>query len=84
MEFFEAPAFSRFLANYLDDERYRALQNALAMSPDLGDLMPGTGGFQAALGGLSQRQVAARRIACHLLLARRPEPDLVDDHLRQE
>jgi mRNA-degrading endonuclease RelE of RelBE toxin-antitoxin system len=46
MEFFEAPAFSRFLANYLDDERYRALQNALAMSPDLGDLMPGTGGFR--------------------------------------
>jgi mRNA-degrading endonuclease RelE of RelBE toxin-antitoxin system len=46
MEFFEAPAFSGLLANYLDDERYRALQNALAMSPGLGDLIPGTGGFR--------------------------------------
>ena len=46
MEFFEAPAFTRHLARYLDDEQYRALQNALADGPQAGDLMPGTGGFR--------------------------------------
>jgi mRNA-degrading endonuclease RelE of RelBE toxin-antitoxin system len=46
MEFFEAPAFTRHLSRYLDDEQYRALQNTLANAPELGDLMPGTGGFR--------------------------------------
>jgi mRNA-degrading endonuclease RelE of RelBE toxin-antitoxin system len=46
MEFFEAPAFSRHLSDYLDEEQYRALQNALACDPGLGDLIPGTGGFR--------------------------------------
>jgi hypothetical protein len=46
MEFFEAPAFTRYLSRYLNDEQYRELQTALASTPDLGDLMPGTGGFR--------------------------------------
>lgn len=46
MEFFEAPAFTRYLSHYLDDEQYHRIQNALANSPELGDLMPGTGGFR--------------------------------------
>ena len=46
MEFFEAPAFTRHLPRYLDDEQYRALQVALATAPEMGDLMPGTGGFR--------------------------------------
>jgi mRNA-degrading endonuclease RelE of RelBE toxin-antitoxin system len=46
MEFFEAPAFTRHLARYLDDEGYRNLQNTLAHTPDLGDMIPGTGGFR--------------------------------------
>jgi hypothetical protein len=46
MEFFEAPAFTRHLARYLDDEQYLILQNTLANTPELGDLMPGTGGFR--------------------------------------
>ena len=46
MEFFEAPAFTRHLARYMDDEQYRTLQNVLANTPELGDLMPGTGGFR--------------------------------------
>jgi hypothetical protein len=29
MELFEAPAFTRHPSQYLDDEQYRALQNAL-------------------------------------------------------
>jgi hypothetical protein len=46
MEFFEAPAFTRYLSSYLDDEGYRTLQQELTRSPEAGDLIPGTGGFR--------------------------------------
>src|SRR6266446_1934677 len=46
MEFIEAPAFTRQLANYLIDDDYREFQAQLGANPDLGDLMPGTGGFR--------------------------------------
>ena len=46
MEFIEAPAFTRHLADYLNDEDYRFLQMRLEANPELGDLMPGTGGFR--------------------------------------
>jgi hypothetical protein len=46
MEFIEAPAFTRHLADYLADDDYRALQRELARDPGKGDLMPGTGGFR--------------------------------------
>lgn len=46
MEFIEAPAFTRNLSSYLDDDGYRELQNYLARGPEMGDLIPGTGGFR--------------------------------------
>ncbi len=46
MEFFEAPAFTRYIAAYLDDDQCRGLQDALAQNPELGDVMPQTGGFR--------------------------------------
>jgi hypothetical protein len=46
MEFIEAPAFTRYVSDYLDDAGYRELQSELARHPELGDLMPGTGGFR--------------------------------------
>jgi hypothetical protein len=46
MEFIEAPAFTRRLSDYLNDDRYSDLQAKLGANPDLGDLMPGTGGFR--------------------------------------
>ncbi len=45
MEFIEAPAFTHHLAKYFEDEQYRKLQDALA-APELGDVIPGTGGFR--------------------------------------
>lgn len=45
MEFIEA-GFYRHLSKYLDDDQYRTLQVELATNPELGDLMPGTGGFR--------------------------------------
>jgi hypothetical protein len=46
MEFVEAPAFSRRRADYLDDDQLRRLQSELGNTPEIGDLMPGTGGFR--------------------------------------
>ena len=45
MEFIEAPAFTRHLPDYLTDDEYKGLQAKLGANPELGDLMPGTGGF---------------------------------------
>ena len=36
MEFFEAPAFTRYLPEYLEDEGYRELQQELARTPEAG------------------------------------------------
>lgn len=44
--FFETPLFSRLLADYLSDDAYRELQRTLMENPELGDVMPGTGGFR--------------------------------------
>jgi len=44
--FFETPLFSRLLADYLTDEAYQGLQKMLMENPELGDVMPGTGGFR--------------------------------------
>ena len=44
--FFETPLFSRLLPEYLDDDSYSELQQALVANPEAGDLMPGTGGFR--------------------------------------
>src|SRR5207302_6461923 len=46
MEFIEAPAFTRHISEYLTDDAYRELQAELADNPELGDRMPGTGGFR--------------------------------------
>jgi len=46
MEFIEAPAFTRHLPGYLSEEGYQELQARLAANPEMGDLMPGTGGFR--------------------------------------
>ena len=46
MEFIEAPTFTALVAEYLEDDEYRALQSFLAGEPEAGDVMPGTGGFR--------------------------------------
>lgn len=46
MEFIEAPAFSLYLTDYLNDEQYGRLQEIISRNPEAGDLMPGTGGFR--------------------------------------
>lgn len=46
VEFVEAPAFTRHLPKYLDDDEYHLLQMHLARNPDAGAVIPGTGGFR--------------------------------------
>ena len=46
LQFVEAPAFSRYRDDYLDDEGFRMLQLALAANPEEGDLIPGAGGIR--------------------------------------
>ena len=44
--FVELPAFGRHRADYLDDEQFRGLQNALLDNPEAGDVIEGTGGLR--------------------------------------
>ena len=45
-QFVEAPAFSRYREDYLDDEAFGELQQNLARNPEEGDLVPGAGGIR--------------------------------------
>ena len=46
LAFLETPLFTRLLGDHLADESYRKLQRALMENPEMGDVMPGTGGFR--------------------------------------
>ncbi len=55
MRFIETPVFTRVLVELLDDEEYRALQLALVYRPDLGPVIPRSGGLRKARWSLSGR-----------------------------
>jgi mRNA-degrading endonuclease RelE of RelBE toxin-antitoxin system len=44
VEFLETPLFTKLLSGYLEDDQYQQLQHFLALDPEAGDVMPGTGG----------------------------------------
>ena len=44
--FFELPPFERHRKTYLNDDAYRQLQQELMASPEMGDVMEGTGGLR--------------------------------------
>ena len=46
MEFIEAPAFTRFLSDYMSDDHFREMQTFLIANPEAGDVIQGTGGFR--------------------------------------
>jgi len=46
LSFIEAPIFTRRVYDYLSDAEYAALQWALALRPDAGALIPGSGGLR--------------------------------------
>jgi mRNA-degrading endonuclease RelE of RelBE toxin-antitoxin system len=46
MTFIETRLFTRLIAEYLADEEYSALQQALMANPEAGDLIRGSGGVR--------------------------------------
>ena len=46
MEYIESPLFSKLVSSYLEDEEYAILQWDLALHPEKGDLIPGSGGLR--------------------------------------
>ena len=53
--FVELPAFARYRADYLSDEAFRGLQNALMANPEAGDVISGTGGLRKVRHGDPRR-----------------------------
>jgi mRNA-degrading endonuclease RelE of RelBE toxin-antitoxin system len=46
MEFIEAPAFTRYLHDYLTDDEFLGLQSFLLKHPEAGKVVPGSGGVR--------------------------------------
>ena len=44
--FVETPIFSRLIYDYLDEDEYAAFQWTLAVRPDQGKIIPGSGGLR--------------------------------------
>jgi hypothetical protein len=44
--FVELPAFAKYRADYLDDEGFRGLQQAMLKNQEAGDVIEGTGGLR--------------------------------------
>ena len=53
--FVEAPLFTKLVGEYLSDEEYAALQAALTENPELGDVIPGSGGVRKVRWGIRGR-----------------------------
>lgn len=46
LSFVETPLFTRLVSDFLSDEEYAALQTALLANPQIGALIPGSGGLR--------------------------------------
>ena len=55
MRFVETPVFTRAVTALLDEEQYRALQLALALRPEQGDVIRGSGGLRKLRWGIAGR-----------------------------
>ena len=55
LTFVETKLFTHLVQNYLSDDEYAALQNAIAANPEAGDLIRGSGGVRKLRWGLAGR-----------------------------
>jgi len=44
--FFETSSFTATVGHYLTEDEYRSLQNHMQLRPEVGEVMPRTGGFR--------------------------------------
>lgn len=58
--FFETSTFTATVGSYLTDDEYRQLQEDLLAAPELGDVMPRTGGFRKLRWSDSRRNKGKR------------------------
>ena len=58
--FVELPAFAKYRADYLDDEGFRGLQQAMLKNPEAGDVIEGTGGLRKLRHGDPRRAKGKR------------------------
>jgi hypothetical protein len=61
LTFVETKLFTQLVPQYLSDEEYRELQHALAVNPEAGDLVRGSGGVRKLRWGVAGR---GKRAAC--------------------
>jgi len=55
VSFVETRLFTRLVGQYLSDDEYRKLQQALIDDPELGAVIPGSGGIRKVRWGLAGR-----------------------------
>ncbi|HXI51733.1 MAG TPA: type II toxin-antitoxin system RelE/ParE family toxin [Candidatus Saccharimonadales bacterium] len=95
MEFIETPTFTRSVLDLMEDDQYARLQVALLLRPDLGKIIPGSGGIRKARWAGSGRgkrgglriiyywQAADDRIWMLLAYPKSEQEDLSRDQLRR-
>lgn len=91
MIFIETPVFTKRLSTLLDDDSYADFQRELAMRPDIGDIIEGTGGLrkvrvaskgQGKRGGsrvIYYHFVSASHIALLMIYPKNEKDDLSSD-----
>jgi mRNA-degrading endonuclease RelE of RelBE toxin-antitoxin system len=94
MTIIETPIFTRRLKTILDDDQYRELQNELITRPDVGKVIPGSGGIRKLRwGGSGRGKRGGNRIIYYwfsqqevilmlLIYPKTEQDDLTPDQLR--
>ncbi len=72
--FVEAPLFTKRVGEYLTDREYAALQRALSQNPELGDVIPGSGGVRKVRWGTRGR---GKRGGVRVIYFVRSEPGVI-------
>jgi mRNA-degrading endonuclease RelE of RelBE toxin-antitoxin system len=60
VEFIEAPAFTKYVYDYLSEDDYADLQIYLFQHPESGDLIPGSGGIRKLRWALPEKNKGKR------------------------
>lgn len=94
MLFIETPTFTKLLTNLIDDDSYSKLQENLVLNPEIGNLIPGTGGLRKIrwkLPGIGKRggiriiyywKVKEEQIIFLLIYPKNVQDDMTDTQLK--
>lgn len=73
ISFVETKLFTRLVREYLSDEEYAKLQEALIIEPEAGDVIPGSGGVRKLRWGVAGRGKRGGIRVIYFLRAQRGE-----------